>query len=426
MKSFNTLINDKIMPAMGKMSQNTVIKAIQYGAMATMPLTLGVSLIAILVNLPFQAWTAWLAATGIDVHMRATIKVTMEITALYMTFMIGYHNSQERGTNGITGGIVSLGALLVLMPHTIKLADGTLIAGLDFGYLGSNGIFGGMLVGVIVSGFYSLLDKKGLVIKLPSSVPPMVAQSLSPTFISMIIFTLLLFVRIGFGATHWGNYFDFINQVLGTPIMALGANPTAAIVFMVVVSLFWFFGIHPNTVLSAFMPVLITTGQVNLSAYMAGQPMPYLAFTGAMAFYGMGGAGNTLGISLLIPFISKSERYKTLGKLSIGPAVFNINEPIIFGLPIMLNPIFFVPMVGSSIVNGVLGVVAYNLGVFNTLNPSVSLPWIMPAFVAPIFRIGVIGTLAAIAVIAIDALIYLPFFRKADQLALAEEQEGIL
>ena len=104
MENFTDTIDRKIMPALSKVTENKVIKAIQYGAMATMPLTLGVALIAILVNLPFEAWTNWLATTGLSVHMNATLKVTMEATALFMTFMIGYFHALERGKSGSTGG----------------------------------------------------------------------------------------------------------------------------------------------------------------------------------------------------------------------------------------------------------------------------------------------------------------------------------
>ena len=111
----------------------------------------------------------------------------------------------------------------------------------------------------------------------------MVAQSLSPTFIAIIIFVLVCLARIGFSLTAWGDYFDFINSVVGAPIMSLGATPISAIIFMITISVFGF-GIHPNTILSIYLPVLMATGVANLTAFMDGEPMPHLAFTAAMAF----------------------------------------------------------------------------------------------------------------------------------------------
>lgn len=421
MNNLTNFLDSKLMPKISKLSENTVIKSVQYGAMSTMPLSLGVALIAILANLPFEAWTNWLAATGIHAHMQSVLKVTLESLALYMTFIIGYYNAHERGTNGLTGGVISLGAYLILMPHEIAYEGGT-VSGIDFSYLGADGIFGGMIIALVFSGLYTFLNKKGLVVKLPASVPPKVAESMSPTFISIILFTLVFLTRVGLSFTEYGNYFTAINTILGGPILQLGANPTSAIIFLMLTSACWFFGIHPNVILSMYLPVLMTTGTANLNAYMSGEAMPYFAFTGAMMFYAFGGTGNTIGLSLIMPFIAKSERYKTLGKLNIGPALFNINEPLIFGLPVMLNPIFFIPLVGSSLVNGLLGVLFYNLGFFNALNPTISLPWVMPVVVGHFIRMGFLGALAALIVVVVDALIYLPFFKKADNLALAEEQ----
>ncbi|GEN51716.1 PTS sugar transporter subunit IIC [Alkalibacterium pelagium] len=421
MSNFSDTLDRKIMPAMSKLSENKIIKSIQYGAMATMPLSLGVALIAIISNLPIAPWLNWLNATGIDLHMQATLKVTLESLGLYMTFIIGYYHAQQRSAVGITGGIMSLAAYLILMPHTISSEVGV-VSGIDFDFLGANGIFGGMILALIISGLYAFMNKKGIVVKLPSSVPSKVAESMSPTFIAILIFTGVFLARVGLSFTAYENYFNMINTIIGTPILNLGANPTSAVIFMVLSSACWFFGIHPNVILSMFIPVLMTTGTANVNAFMSGEAMPYFAFTGAMMFYAFGGTGNTIGLSLMMPFVAKSERYKTLGKLNFGPALFNINEPLIFGLPVMLNPLFFVPLIGSSLVNGLMGITLYNLGFFNALNPTISLPWVMPVVVGHFIRIGLLGAVAALSIVLVDSLIYYPFFKKADKLALAEEQ----
>lgn len=422
--SVTSFVDEKIVPLAAKISENKVIRSIQYGAMATMPLTLGVSLLAIINNLPIPALADWLASSGVGVHLSATIKIAMEISALFMSFMIGYHNANQRGSSGLTGGILAMASFLILTPHVIT-SENVEVAGLNFDFLGSNGIFGGMIIAILVSSLFVALDKKGIVIKLPDSVPPMVSQSLSPTFISIIIFTIVFGVRTMFGMTQYGNFYTFIGDVVGTPIVNLGTSLPSILVFMILMNLFWFFGIHPMTLISVYMPVLMTVGQTNLSAYTAGEAMPYLAFTASLAYMQVGGTGNTLGLALYMPFVAKSERYKALGKLSLGPSIFNINEPYIFGLPIMLNPLFLAPMIITAIVNTLMGYLGFTLGIFNTLNPTIALPWIMPAFVGPLFTIGVRGVLFAILVIIIDGVIYYPFFKKADQLAYREEIENV-
>jgi len=420
-RSFGDRLTDAVMPVLSKVANNKAIQAIQYGAMATMPLTLGTCLIAILYNLPIESVQNLWTSTGIGTHMNEVISVTMSLTAIYMSTFIGYFNCANRGKNGVTGAAITLGAFLALMPHTIAY-DGGEVAGLSTSYLGSNGVFAGMILALAITGLYIWLDNKGLVVKLPDSVPPNVSASMAPTFSAMIIFTLVLIIRVIFGMTPFGTYFDFVNTVIGAPILALGSSPAAIITVCVLAAACWFFGIHPNTVIMCFYPVLITLGTQNTEAFLAGNPMPNMLFVALFGYYALGGTGNTLGIALLMPFVAKSERYKALGKLSIGPAIFNINEPLIFGLPIMLNPLFFIPLIGSAIVNCLLGIVFYKFGVFNTLNPTVSMPWVTPAFITPLFTIGILGVAAVIIVIIVDALIYLPFFKKADRLAYEEEQ----
>lgn len=424
MDKISQIMDKFLTPIVGKLSQSKIVRAVQAGMMATLPLTLGVSLIAILVNLPIGPWTSFLASSGLDVHMKAIIKIAMEISALYMTFMIGYFFAKENEKSGVTGGILALGAFLSLMPLTISY-DGGVVSGINFDYIGSDGIFPGMILALIIVSIYVFFDKKGIVVKLPESVPPMVSQSMSPTFISIIIFLIILAIRFLFGLTSFGNYFDFVNKVVGAPILMLGGNQFSAVIFMVLHSLCWFFGIHPNALLSVYLPVLATAGTANTQAFMAGNIMPFLAFSTTFSYFAFGGSGNTLGLALIMPFVAKSERYKTLGKLSLAPAIFNINEPLVFGLPIMLNPIFLLPLILSSVASGLLAILAYNIGIYATLNPTISLPWIMPAFISPLFTIGIFGVLFAFIAIVVHGLIYLPFFLKADAMALAEEKGGV-
>jgi PTS system, lactose/cellobiose family IIC component len=419
--SIANTVDEKIVPFAQKIGENKVIQALQGGFMSTMPLTLGVCMIAILVNLPIPAWSTWLVETGIDVQMKAVMKAAMEMSALFLSFMIGYFNAHHRKSSGITGGLISMGAFLALIPHTITVEAG-IFDGISFDYLGSSGIFGSMVVAIAISSLFVFLERKGIVVKLPSSVPPMVSQSLSPTFIAIIIFTVVLFVRIGFSFTTYGNLFDFINQTIGSIVLSLGSSIGAGVAFWFLVHLMWFFGIHPNTLISLYIPVLAAVGLANREAFNAGLALPYLSFSAIMAFAQVGGTGNTLGLAIMLPFIAKSERYKALGKLSLGPGIFNINEPLLFGLPMMLNPIFFIPMVTTPLVNCAIGFAAYKIGIFNTVNPTISLPWITPAPITSLIGTGIGAMITAIIVIVVDALIYFPFVAKADKLAYAEEQ----
>ncbi|MHC1681853.1 MAG: PTS sugar transporter subunit IIC [Clostridiaceae bacterium] len=422
MSNFSQTIEQKVMPVMGKISSNKAIMAITGGMMATMPLTLGTCLVAIAANFPVAAWTSWLASAGIAPHMAAVISGTTELMGLYVVFAIAFNYGKLKGHDGMTAGVLSLGAFLVLMPQKIKLADGSMLDAFTKNYLGSSGIFVAMILAIFIASIYCALDKRGLVIKLPDSVPEMVAKSLSPTFIAIIIFVVVLLIRVAFGATSYGNIFDFVNGTVGKPIMNFGASPSSIIFVFVICNIFWCFGIHPNTIFSVYMPVFLAVSTANIGAFQAGTVLPYLSFAAVAGYLMVGGTGCTLGLAIDMVLFSKSERFKALGKLAIVPSFFNINEPLIFGTPIIFNPVFFIPMFSSAIVNGGIGYLFYKIGAYATMNPTIALPWIMPAPISQLLGTGILACVGVCCAIAATAVLYFPFFKYADKQALKEEQ----
>ena len=424
MQTKNGFVEQKIMPIMGKISENKVIKSITNGMMSTMPLSLGTSIIAIVANFPVDSWTNFLAQTGISVHTSAIISGTTTILALYLAFIIGYYNAKLRDSDSMTAGVLSLAAFLILMPQTVTAADGTVTNALAQTYLGSSGVFVAILCGVLVSSLFVFLKRKGLVIKLPDSVPEMVAKSLSPTFIAMIVFVCILAVRIVFGYTEYGNVFDFINKIIGAPLMGVGSSVWTLMAIYALSNFLWCFGIHPSALTSVLTPVFLTAFTSNIEAFGNGQVIPYLAFVVVYQFIMIGGTGSTLGLSIDMLLFSKSERYKTMGKLAIIPNIFNINEPVIFGVPILYNPLFIAPMTLSAFVNGITAFIFVNLGWFANYNPAVKVPWTMPSPIIHFLQSGIGPCVVAIIVIILSALLYLPFFKAADRIALKEEVEG--
>ncbi|WP_160689670.1 PTS transporter subunit EIIC [Clostridium sp. C2-6-12] len=424
MSNFSQVVEQKITPFVGKISSNKGITAITRGMMSIMPLTLGTCLIAIVGNLPIPAWTNWLASVGITPHLSAVIGGTTELYAIFIAFSVAYQYAKLEKADEITVGILSLASFFILMPQKIKVADDKFLDALTKNYLGSNGIFVAMIVAISVSLLYCYLNKKGIIIKLPDSIPEMVTKSLEPTFIAMIIFGIVFLVRVGFGSTSFGNIFEFITNVIGKPIMYFGATPFASIAVYVIFNLFWCFGIHPNTLGSVYMPVVMTAVMANIGAYQAGQPLPYLAF-GVLAQYLMlGGTGCTLGLAIDMLLFSKSERFKSLGKLAIIPSIFNINEPLIFGAPIIFNPIFIPPMMLSVVVSGSIGVLFVKLGAYNSFNPVAQFPFTMPHPIGALLTSGIMALVGVCCAIIATAVVFYPFFKYADNQALKEEAQN--
>lgn len=414
-------MNNIVGPFAKKVSDNRAISALTQGFMFTMPITLGVALIAVLVNLPIAPWTAFLQSTGLYTVGTEVVSLTLSMLAIYVVVAIAYSYTRIRKQNEMVGAIIAMASFLILIP-VYTVTDPTTqqsVTTLKMSFLGSDGIFVAFIVGILVPMLFCKLMSKNLVLKLPDSVPPMVSQSMAPTFVAMIIFTLMFFIKYICTLTPWNDVFTMISTFIGAPVTAIGSSPVALMIVYLLMDLVWFFGIHPNAILMPYMPVLVAVGLANQEAFINGQALPFLAFAVVGAVAQIGGAGNTLGLCIAT-FFAKSEKYKAMRKVVIPANLFNINEPIIFGFPIVLNPVYLIPMLLTPVVNCGLGMLAAALFKF-VVNPTVSMPWVTPGFATTFVTGGILLMVLWIVCLLADFAIYLPFFLMDDKNALAEE-----
>lgn len=426
MTTMQGTLDKHIAPIANKLNGNDVIKSLSRGMMYSMPITLGVCVLAVLVNLPIEPWTAFLSSTGLDTTCNAVLTVTMNMLALYLVISISYNLAKIKKVNAITAALITLGVFLVLMPLVVQTEDRSTTYLINTAYLGSSGIFMAILLGVIVTLIYVFLMKH-MKIKLPKSVPTMVVDSLSPTFVAITMFTGAFLIKWALTFTPWGNLFDCVNTLLATPIMNVGSSPLAIIFAYSFSCVLWFFGVHPSAIMNVFSPAISICLLGNLEAFMAGTPaaeLPHLAFVTIYACMGIGGSGMLLGLAISMA-TAKSERYKALFKIAAVPSLFNISEPMMFGMPVVLNPTFFVPMVISTPVVGFLAWGLCALGLNATPNPAVMTPWVLPKFISG-FLMGGFGLMAIVLIcLVVAVLIWYPFFRVADKQALEEEQAAV-
>lgn len=424
MNFFDRLQNgmDKIIaPIASKMNDSKIIQALASGMMATMPISIGVAAICILVSLPIPGWSEVITKLGISYVGNEIMQVTLSGLAIYLVINVAYNYASGEGENGMTAATIALGIFLMMMPVFIR-GKGYFLQAIESKYIGSEGIFVGMVISILSSVVYCKLCKKNIKLKLPDSVPPMVTNSLSPIFIAMIMFTVMAVVKYLFFISPYGNLFNFFNTIIAAPIMKFGATPGALIAVYTFACIMWFFGVHPSPIISTYAVVLTSASTANIEAYAAGQPLPYFGLMVMYLYVYFSGTGNTLGLSLCT-LKAKSERYKSMKAITLIPNLFNINEPVVFGFPVMLNPIFFIPMILCTLIPGLLGWAVTSLFTFH-FNPSIALPWVTPTFVTAFMQGGVPYLLLIIACIAVTTLIWFPFFRMADNQAYLEEQEG--
>lgn len=423
MKKLEMLLDRFIGPIAQKMSDSDTIQAVAEGFMRTGPITFGIALFAILGNLPIDSYTTWLNEVGLKVHFDAVLNASMNIIALYVVFSVGYCFAKRKNQGAIACGFLSLLSFLIIMPQTVVGKEGDVTA-FAIKYLGGSGILVGLIIALLVGYIYVFLCKKGLSFKMPEGVPPMVSESLSPMFIAMIIVTIAFLIRVGFAFTPYINAFDFFEQTIGGVILKFGLSVPTIFLLYFVANLLWFFGIHPNTVYGPFTPLAMTIMMTNIADLQAGNPITYATLSLVSIFAAFGGNGNTLGLCISM-LTAKSQRYKKMLKLAFLPNIFNINEPLIFGMPVMLNPIFFIPMVFTNVVLGLLGLFATTIFEF-AYNPTMALlPWTTPIFVRALLAGGISLLIMILILLVVNTVMYYPFFRIADKKAVEEERAAM-
>lgn len=423
-KKFTNLLEKGIQPIATKMSQNRVIQSITHGMMGIISLTIGVSIVSILINLPIDPWKELLTNIGVLGPANELISATTSMLAIYIVISVSYSYAKNVGQDPKATTILATSVFIVLMPQTITVGE-TKVSALLSSNLGSNGIFVAILVGILVGVCYNELIKRNIRIKMPEQVPPMVSEAMTPILASMIIFGITFFVKWGISLTSYGDIYTLLYQFLTAPALAVfGTSVWTPVVYCVMRAIFWFFGIHPSPLNAIFFPISTACTAANVEAFLVGDPLPYLAFTIMTSFGLIGGTGSTFALNINM-LRAKSERYKSLNKVALVPGAFNINEPLVFGVPIMYNPIMLIPTVLAPILGALVGMAFVGLNLINStnLNPSVSVAWVIPYPIAGFLRGGIMFMIAILIAIVLQVMLYYPFFQIIDKQALKEEEE---
>lgn len=421
-----------LMPIANVLSKNKVLSAIRDGFLITVPITIVGSIFLLIANFPLEGFLNLMTSIfgeGWDAYLGRVSAIAFDCVALLGVLSIGYCYSREKGLdNRIGGAVVALVCFLIITPQkafvTVEgAAEAASFSGFQFTFLGTAGMFLAMIVAIVSVEIYAWAIKKKLIIKLPDGVPPAVMESFAALIPSGIAMTIFFVVGIIFSHTSFEYAHYFIYQVLQTPLVGLGKMAGFEVIYQFLSTLFWFFGINgPAVTNTIFSPIHKVLTVENYEAAQAGLEMTNIFTSGFSDFFcNFGGGGSTLGLVIMMAFLAKSNRMKTLGKLSLPAGIFGINEPIIFGLPIVLNPLMAIPFILAPVVNTVIGYVATVIG-FMPVTMGVQLPWTCPIIFSGFLVTGsVTGSIVQIVQLIVDVLIYYPFFKLLDQRYLEEE-----
>ena len=416
-----------------KLGNNKVLIAIRDGFLVSTPLIIVASIFLVIANFPIPGYVDFLAqffGQGWPSKMDAIIDSTFSVLGLLGAVGIGYAYARQLESDPIAGGAVALVCFLIITPKVhsdfVNAANGKAFNGFALAHLGSAGMFLAMITAIISVKIFVTIKNKGWVIKMPDGVPPAVTQSFAALIPSAFAMFFFFVVYLVFSATDYQYAHNFIYKILQAPLMGFGQSLIFEPIYQFLSTLFWFFGINgPAVTNTVFNPIHLALTAENLEAFKQGATLPNI-FTGPFGdFFGnFGGGGSTLSLVFLMVFFGKSERMKKLGRLAIIPGIFGINEMIIFGLPVVLNPLIVIPFILTPLVNTILSTIATLIGLI-PYTTGAALPWTTPFFFSGWLATGsIVAGLFQIVLIIIGMCIYYPFFRVIDKQYLHEEHQA--
>lgn len=416
-------LNEKLVPFSTKVAQNKYIQAIGQGAMGLMAIILVGSIFNLLNTLPFEPYQALLASSGLGDVFTAVYNAAMNFMGLFMVASVARSAAKSFGHDELTieNMFLALMGYLILVPLVVNDAGDSLA---NLNYLGSRGAFMAFIVALVTTKIHIAVVEAGITIKMPEGVP----ESVGKTFTAIIpaFFCALLFgaVRFAFSFTPYDNVIDAVYTLLQTPLAGLTGSLPGFIVIIIVAQLLWFVGVHGSyTVLPILFPIWFSYLPENMAAAAAGEAIPHIWNISMYDFACNGGCGCTLGLVIVMALFAKSQRYKQFSKLVLPCGIFNINEPVVFGMPLMYNFTFIIPFMVTPILSLLLAYAGIQTGLMPAPTGIIGISS-MPIVAYGLMQGG--WQIAAYQVVTtiMSAAIWFPFFKVADKQALSEEQNA--
>ena len=435
MDKFTNVLEEKLMPVAARIANQRHLSAIKDGIIITVPFIIVGSIFLILANLPIPALVDFYknneVGQVIQRWLSYPVGVTFDMIAIITCLGIAYRLSEGYKLDGISGAILGLISFLLVTPFVINFKHeqyGELTAsGIPTGLTGSAGLFVAIIMAILSTEIFNFVVKKNMVIKMPDMVPPAVSKSFAALIPGFFIISTALVIRVLFEVTPFASIHNVVSVLLTKPLTAIGASYGGVLAITTLIHLLWTCGLHgANIVFGVADPALYVLMDQNRMAFEQGQALPNVVTKQFFdIFQSMGGSGTTFSLAIMLLLWSKSKQLKEIGKLSLGPALFNINEPILFGLPIVMNPLLIIPFILSPLAAVTITYWAMKIGL--VARPTgVAIPWTTPPIISGYLVTGKIsGAVVQIVKFFVTGLIYYPFFRIWDHKKLKEEQGEI-
>ncbi|MBF7025027.1 PTS sugar transporter subunit IIC [Staphylococcus kloosii] len=430
MSKFNDALEKHLLPVASKLGSNKILISLRDGIIVAMPLIIIGSIFLVISGIAIPGWIEWLTSTGILEYLTKAVNGTFGLMGLVACFGVAHSIAKQYNTDGVSAGIISMAAFLVVTPNVMTGGKKPEEA-IPQIYMGSQGLFVALIIGIISGLIFQWFINRDIKIKMPDQVPPAVSKSFSALIPGAVIIILWLCVYVALDLLPFGNIHKLIINTLGVPLSFLGGSLIGTIILVGLNSMFWFVGIHGANVVNAVMqPIWLKNIDENRLAYQAhpNGDLPHIItqpFIDNFVF--MGGSGSTIGLIVVIAVLALKHRAskvtKMMAPLTFIPGLFNINEPTMFGIPVVLNIRLIVPFVLAPMINATITYTAMSTGLVHLTNGT-AMPWTMPPILSGFLATGHIsGSLVQIVCIIIDILLYYPFYRAMEKYNIIAEQE---
>lgn len=431
MNKIQKFLETKLLPFASKLAGQRHLAAIRDGFISFMPFLIIGSIFIIIQDFPAPGWQELqvkLFGESFNQFIILPKRVTYDIMSIYVVAAISYKLAQSYKIDALSSAMLGIASFVLLSPITTTIdvnGTATVVSKVITvgGWYGTNGILVAIITALVSTEVFNYFIKKGIIIKMPDGVPPAVSKAFSALVPGAVVIVGMLLVRLLFLQTSYQYIHEFIYKIVSVPMQGLVANNVlGAIGTVFSISLLWCIGLNGGTIVNGIMrPFWVPLQDANLAAIEAGKLAPNIITEQFFDMIWIGGAGATLAVVFVLMFRAKSKQYRELGKMSLAPGLFNINEPIMFGLPVVLNPIGMIPLILGPIAITIVNYAAMALNI--VARPSgVIVPWTTPPVLQGFLITGHLsGAILQIVDILIVMVIWYPFIAMLDKKKVEEE-----
>ncbi|WP_161841472.1 PTS sugar transporter subunit IIC [Candidatus Enterococcus huntleyi] len=420
---------EKFLSVLEKIANTKALLALKDGFVLTMPVTLVGSIFLLVANLPITGYSDFMVAhlgENWNVGLNQVSGATFDLLAIISVVGISYYYAKAEKVDGISCAIISLVSFFIVTASSAISEGGEVVSSvIPKVWTGGQGVITSIIIGLLTAWTFCFFVKRKITIKMPAGVPEGVSNAfiaVIPGFVIALVSMGLYYVLHNFDTTLT----EFIFKVMQEPMQSLTDTYVGGIIMVVLCALLFWMGLHgPNIVMGPILPIL-TANSIANGALAEKGPLTVAAGAYIMTpqvldyFVKIGGTGITLGLLIAALLRAKSKQMKEISKLSLLPGLFNINEPVIFGLPIVYNPLMLFPFIIVPVITFTIIYLAIATG-FLAPFTAVQVPWTMPPILSGFILQGFKGVFVQVVIIVMSTIVYYPFMAMQDRRLYEQE-----